>query len=98
MGGVDATEVLPTTADEDAEERADRCDEVRLWEDGWRARYYQSKFGVDPVDAPEFCIKVAHEYVIGLCWVLAYYYQVSYSTNRFFVFKPLTAIAFIMFF
>ncbi len=61
----------------DEDEKADKCDEVRLWEDGWRARYYNSKFGVDPADAPEFCVKVAHEYVKGLCWVLAYYYQVS---------------------
>ncbi|VDL60793.1 unnamed protein product [Hymenolepis diminuta] len=75
LGGFDATEVQPSTAEEDPEEKADQCDEVRLWEHGWRARYYQSKFGVDPVDTPEFCIKVAHEYVIGLCWVLAYYYQ-----------------------
>ncbi|VDM33595.1 unnamed protein product [Hydatigera taeniaeformis] len=83
LGGVDAsvikTKVVGTKSEDeevlDEDERADRCDEVRLWEEGWRPRYYQSKFGVDPSDAPEFCIKVAHEYVIGLCWVLAYYYQ-----------------------
>nr|CDS34421.2 5' 3' exoribonuclease 2 [Hymenolepis microstoma] len=57
LGGFDAAEVQPSTAEEDPEEKADQCDEVRLWEDGWRARYYQSKFGVDPADAPEFCIK-----------------------------------------
>ncbi|EUB59297.1 5'-3' exoribonuclease 2 [Echinococcus granulosus] len=82
LGGVDASVIKTRQVEEgadgetlDEDERADRCDEVRLWEEGWRTRYYQSKFGVDPADAPEFCIKVAHEYVIGLCWVLAYYYQ-----------------------
>ncbi|VDL98541.1 unnamed protein product [Schistocephalus solidus] len=72
----------PDQMDED--EKVDQCDEVRLWEDGWRARYYQSKFGVDPADAPEFCLQVAHEYVIGLCWVLAYYYQGCASWNWYY--------------
>ncbi|VDN15604.1 unnamed protein product [Dibothriocephalus latus] len=72
----------PDQMDED--EKIDNCDEVRLWEDGWRERYYQSKFGVDPADAPEFCLKVAHEYVIGLCWVLAYYYQGCASWNWYY--------------
>lgn len=91
LGGVDASVIKMSSGlkvtdpdteipeVEDESDRIDRCDEVRLWEEGWRTRYYQSKFGVDPEDAPEFCIKVAHEYVIGLCWVLAYYYQVSWS-------------------
>uniref|UniRef100_A0A5K3FBU1 5'-3' exoribonuclease n=1 Tax=Mesocestoides corti TaxID=53468 RepID=A0A5K3FBU1_MESCO len=79
LGGVDAS-TLKEKPDEgelpmDEDEKVDKFDEVRLWEDGWRSRYYQSKFGVDPQDAPDFCIRVAHEYVIGLCWVLAYYYQ-----------------------
>ncbi|VEL17281.1 unnamed protein product [Protopolystoma xenopodis] len=68
----------------DADELADAKDEVRLWEDGWRTRYYQSKFGVDPGDAPDFCIKVGQEYVKGICWVLAYYYQGCASWNWYF--------------
>lgn len=92
LGGVDASVIKTNQVEKegrddenlDEDERADRCDEVRLWEEGWRARYYQSKFGVDPVDAPEFCIKVAHEYVVGLCWVLAYYYQVCHWSSRSF--------------
>ena len=51
-------------------------DEVRLWEDGFKERYYESKFAVPPSDE-EFRSKVALEYVRGLCWVLQYYYQVS---------------------
>lgn len=78
----------------DEDEKVDKCDEVRLWEDGWRARYYQSKFGVDPADAPEFCLQVAHEYVIGLCWVLAYYYQVFIHSNFRFVSKNVLVLFF----
>lgn len=51
-------------------------DEVRLWEDGFKERYYESKFAVPPTDE-EFRSKVALEYVRGLCWVLQYYYQVK---------------------
>ncbi|THD26641.1 5'-3' exoribonuclease 2 [Fasciola hepatica] len=78
LGGSGAEAALkkpPPDSDVDMDEVADANDEVRLWEDGWRARYYQSKFGVDPEDAPEFCIQVGREYARGLCWVLAYYYQ-----------------------
>ena len=49
-------------------------DEVRLWEDGFKDRYYESKFSVSPTDH-EFRSKVACEYVRGLCWMLQYYYQ-----------------------
>ena len=48
---------------------------MRLWEDGFKERYYESKFAVVPTDE-EFRLKVACEYVRGLCWVLQYYYQV----------------------
>lgn len=51
-------------------------DEVRLWEDGFKDRYYESKFGVSPMDE-SFRSKVAREYARGLCWVLQYYYQVN---------------------
>ena len=50
-------------------------DEVRLWEEGFKDRYYESKFDVAP-DNVEFRHEVARQYVIGLCWVLRYYYQV----------------------
>lgn len=53
-------------------------DEVRLWEDGWKDRYYKSKFQVDGKDIV-FRRKVAQAYVEGLCWVLRYYYQVGGS-------------------
>ncbi|CAH8872099.1 unnamed protein product [Trichobilharzia szidati] len=69
---------------ENEDELMDAADEVRFWEDGWRSRYYQSKFGVDPADAPEFCTKVGQEYALGLCWVLAYYYQGCASWDWYF--------------
>lgn len=49
-------------------------DTVRLWEPGYRDRYYEQKFGVDKTDM-EFRHKVAAHYVEGLCWVLKYYFQ-----------------------
>ena len=49
---------------------------VRLYEDGFKDRYYESKFGVLP-QQEEFRYRVAAEYTLGLCWVLRYYYQVT---------------------
>ncbi|KAE8222002.1 hypothetical protein CF319_g4734 [Tilletia indica] len=49
-------------------------DTVKLWEPGYRERYYQQKFGVELSDV-EFRRNVAKSYVEGLSWVLAYYYQ-----------------------
>ena len=50
---------------------------MRLYETGFKDRYYESKFDVLK-DHPEFRTLVAHEYVLGLCWVLQYYYQVGH--------------------
>lgn len=52
----------------------DEEDEVRLWEDGWKDRYYSAKFKVDAGDA-EFKRTLSREYIRGLSWVLLYYYQ-----------------------
>ncbi|KAI0202509.1 exoribonuclease Dhp1 [Astrocystis sublimbata] len=49
-------------------------DSVRLWEDGYADRYYESKFKVDIKDL-EFRRKVAWAYTEGLAWVLRYYFQ-----------------------
>ncbi|WVR09041.1 hypothetical protein IAU60_006101 [Kwoniella sp. DSM 27419] len=49
-------------------------DDVKLWEPGYRERYYEKKFGVT-LDDTAFIDKVAHAYMEGLCWVLEYYYQ-----------------------
>lgn len=69
--------------DEDAEQ--DSRDHVKLWESGWKERYYENKFDVSSDDIP-FRDKVVHAYVTGLCWVLQYYYQGCPSWNWYFPF------------
>ena len=65
------------------DEEQDPEDEVKLWEDGWKDRYYKSKFGVSPNDtAFRYC--VANAYVLGMCWVLKYYYQGCASWDWYF--------------
>jgi 5'-3' exoribonuclease 2 len=67
-----------------AEEEDDQAhDEVRLWEDGFKDRYYESKFDVTP-DNLQFRYSVALQYVKGLCWVLQYYYQGCASWEWYF--------------
>ena len=56
----------------------DAEDEVRLYEDGWKERYFRTKFDVS-ADDTEFRRKVVASYVEGLAWVLSYYYQGFYS-------------------
>ncbi|XP_018497047.1 5'-3' exoribonuclease 2 homolog [Galendromus occidentalis] len=58
-------------------------DEVRLWEVGWKERYYESKFEVSP-ENQSFRHEVAAAYAEGLCWVLHYYYQGCASWKWFF--------------
>lgn len=66
------------------EEEDDQAhDEVRLWEDGFKDRYYESKFDVMP-DNIQFRYSVALQYVRGLCWVLQYYYQGCASWEWYF--------------
>ncbi|KAJ4929392.1 hypothetical protein JOQ06_005000 [Pogonophryne albipinna] len=60
-------------------------DDVRLWEDGWRQRYYKTKFDVEATD-DDFRQKVVRSYVEGLCWVLRYYYQGCASWKWYFPF------------
>ncbi|XP_065212069.1 5'-3' exoribonuclease 2 homolog [Planococcus citri] len=59
---------------DDSDEEVPVNDEVRLWESGFKDRYYESKFDVSKENLG-FRQKVALEYIRGLCWVLHYYYQ-----------------------
>ncbi|WVQ75552.1 5'-3' exoribonuclease 2 [Cryptococcus sp. DSM 104548] len=52
----------------------DYVDDVRLWEPGYRERYYEQKFGVSSTDRT-LIDTVTKCYMEGLCWVLEYYYQ-----------------------
>ncbi|KOB65886.1 5'-3' exoribonuclease 2-like protein [Operophtera brumata] len=72
-----------TQAGLDEEEDEDKHDEVRLWEDGFKERYYESKFEVSKENM-EFRYRVALQYVRGLCWVLRYYYQGCASWKWYF--------------
>ncbi|XP_065833405.1 5'-3' exoribonuclease 2-like [Oscarella lobularis] len=73
-----------------SEEEEDEVDDgVRLWEEGWRDRYYSNKFGVEAEDEESydrFRNKVVESYVAGLCWVLRYYYQGCPSWKWFYPF------------
>ena len=57
-----------------ADGTVDYEDTVKMWEPGYRERYYKEKFGVDLSDT-DFRRQVVKSYIEGLCWVLAYYYQ-----------------------
>ncbi|XP_060773993.1 5'-3' exoribonuclease 2 [Neoarius graeffei] len=70
---------------EDSDSEPEPEDNVRLWEAGWKQRYYKNKFDVDETDA-EFRRKVVKAYVEGLCWVLRYYYQGCASWKWYFPF------------
>ena len=75
---------LATAAAADSESDEEENDDIRLWEPGWKERYYQAKFGVSLKNF-EFRRKVACAYVEGLFWVLRYYYQVLLIASRIFL-------------
>jgi len=58
-------------------------DTVKLWEPGYRQRYYEQKFGggVEDVNLRK---TIAKCYIEGLAWVLAYYYQGAPSWKWFY--------------
>ncbi|XP_075222550.1 5'-3' exoribonuclease 2 Rat1 isoform X2 [Lycorma delicatula] len=67
----------------DSDEEEETPDEVRLWEEGFKDRYYESKFDVGSKNIA-FRHNVARQYVRGLCWVLRYYYQGCASWKWYF--------------
>lgn len=73
-----STELESADSDDEAPQ-----DDVRLWESGWKIRYYESKFKVDVGDEA-FRLKVVDAYIEGLCWVLQYYYQGCASWQWFY--------------
>ncbi|XP_067941376.1 5'-3' exoribonuclease 2-like [Watersipora subatra] len=68
---------------EDSDSDPEPEDDVKLWENGWKERYYVNKFGVDGDDYA-FRQKVAKAYAKGLCWVLRYYFQGCASWKWYF--------------
>ncbi|GJE84895.1 5'-3' exoribonuclease 2 [Phanerochaete sordida] len=77
---------LPVEDEEDAQDTTsyalkvnpdgtvDQEDTVRLWQPGYRDRYYKQKFGFPHSDV-EKRKKITEKYVEGMAWVLQYYYQ-----------------------
>ncbi|KAG9306851.1 hypothetical protein G9A89_005752 [Geosiphon pyriformis] len=70
--GLEATDDSQGT--ESTEKTFESQDTVRLWEPGFKERYYRSKFHVELSDT-QFRREVVKNYVEGLCWVLQYYFQ-----------------------
>ena len=56
-------------------QNSNSIDDIRLWEEGWRERYYQNKFNVNIGSSHKFQEEIVQHYVQGLCWVLQYYYH-----------------------
>uniref|UniRef100_A0A7N5ZYZ0 5'-3' exoribonuclease n=1 Tax=Anabas testudineus TaxID=64144 RepID=A0A7N5ZYZ0_ANATE len=79
-----AREGMKRKAD-DSDSEPEPEDNVRLWEEGWKQRYYKTKFDVDVTDE-DFRQRVVKSYVEGLCWVLRYYYQGCASWKWYFPF------------
>lgn len=50
-------------------------DKVRLHESGWKDRYYSDKCKADDVAAHGGREHLFRSYVVGLCWVMKYYYD-----------------------
>ncbi|RHZ47101.1 hypothetical protein Glove_593g22 [Diversispora epigaea] len=56
------------------EENTDNEDPVRLWEPGFKERYYRDKFDIE-LSNHEFRAELVKSYVEGICWVMQYYFQ-----------------------
>jgi 5'-3' exonuclease len=61
-------------------------DNVRLHESGWRDRYYTDKCKADDVEANGGREHLFWSYVVGLCWVMKYYYDGCPSWKWYFPF------------
>lgn len=60
--------------------------QVRLWEDGWKDRYYQDKCKLEDIEGGGGRERLFQTYVEGLCWVMLYYYQGCPSWTWYFPF------------
>ncbi|KAI8367638.1 XRN 5'-3' exonuclease N-terminus-domain-containing protein [Radiomyces spectabilis] len=60
-------------AHDDAAREREPDDAVRLWESGWKERYYKMKFHI-PLEDRDAIQDIVKSYCEGLCWVFKYYY------------------------
>ncbi|PVU93213.1 hypothetical protein BB559_003384 [Furculomyces boomerangus] len=74
---------LPEEVIEDSIEILNKVDTVRLWEEGYKDRYYSQKFEISSQDHNEIR-KIVKSYIEGLCWVLHYYYKGCASWGWYF--------------
>lgn len=49
--------------------------QVRLWEEGWKNRYYHDKCKLEDIEDGGGRERLLQSYVEGLCWVMLYYYR-----------------------
>eukprot|EP00668_Euglena_longa_P031704 GGOE01040947.1.p1 GENE.GGOE01040947.1~~GGOE01040947.1.p1 ORF type:complete len:922 (-),score=317.41 GGOE01040947.1:157-2703(-) len=63
---------------------------VKIGTNGWQERYLQQKFGLDP-RAPDYASQytvlkqqLSHDYLLGLVWVVRYYYHQCRSWSWYF--------------
>ncbi|KAL3911795.1 MAG: hypothetical protein SGILL_007142 [Bacillariaceae sp.] len=61
-------------------------DKVRLHEKGWKDRYYSDKCKADDVEASGGREELFRSYIMGLCWVMKYYYEGCVSWKWYFPF------------
>ncbi|KAJ7368034.1 exoribonuclease 2, partial [Mycena albidolilacea] len=74
---------LPNALKVNTDGTVEQEDTVKLWEPGYKDRYYEQKFP-DSINDPDLKKKVTKAYVEGLCWVLHYYYQGTPSWQWFY--------------
>ena len=79
----DAAPVVAPVVDEEKGADVVEGDPVRLGEDGWKERYYLSKFHADVAD-DKFVSALVRAYAEGVSWVMLYYYQGCPSWKWFF--------------
>jgi 5'-3' exoribonuclease 2 len=62
-------------------------EELRLGDAGWKARYYEQKFGISAgPEQDELIAQLSKSFVEGLCWVMRYYFEGVASWRWFYPF------------
>ena len=69
------------------EDMIEHEEELRLGDEGWKARYYQQKFGIPAgKEQDELIAELSKSFVEGLCWVMKYYFDGVASWRWFYPF------------